>query len=66
MSKQKLDDQLDRGKHPTFVDIRLSECPDFIGKLDAAPVFYETVALWPRVVLGEYRGVLVILDVKRI
>lgn len=66
MNKQDLDQKLSKGKHPVFVDIQLKDCPDFMGHLVEAPAFYQTVALWPRVILGEYRGVLVVLDVKRI
>lgn len=66
MSKTDLDALLERGKHPTFVDIKLTDCPDFLGKLVEGPAFYSANALWPRIVIGEYRGVLVILDVKRI
>ncbi len=69
MNKQDIDYRIDRGdkgKKPVFAYISLSDCPDFLGKLEDCAELYRSVAVWPKVVLGSYRGVVIVLEAKRI
>lgn len=69
MTKTEIDERIDRGdkgKLPVFAYIHLSDCPDFAGKLKECAELYHSVAVWPNVVLGSYRGVVIVLEVKHI
>jgi hypothetical protein len=61
-----LDERIDLGRKPVFWDITLSDAPAFTGKLTENSEFYNGLSLFPRLVIGSYRGVVIVLDVKRI
>lgn len=63
-AKEYLDQRLEAGKKPIFYRIKLSDAPDFIGKLTEAASFYNSMLLFPEVIIGNYRGVTIILNVK--
>lgn len=65
-TKQELDERLDKGQHPSYVHIRMVDVPAFTGKLQECIQVYQDYVTWPMVVLGAYRDVAIILEVKRL
>ncbi len=65
-AKEQLDKWLDAGRQPVFTRIRLTDVVDFAGQLKESPSFYNSMTLFPEVVIGSYRGVTLILNVKAV
>ncbi len=66
-AKRYLDELIAAGRRkPSIFHVRMSDCPDFIGKLKECPAVYQDVCAWPMVVLGSYEGITLILEVKKI